>query len=295
MDWFGAKSKIAKLISIRPINYVFRWIAARTVPPDTAARFPVSVPQVVYRLTGGGEVILLDPVRDEVARWIYWGEGRCMEPSDQYALDCVEWLCRDSRTFLDIGAYSGLFGLVAARSQPNLKVITFEIVPENHLLVLRNVIENNLVGHIDARLCGLSGEPGSIIVAPSLHLDRLASSINIGSDFKNGVQIPIDILDNVVGEGDGPVVMKIDVEGFEAAVMRGGRKLFSQQRPDVICEILPRSSDFKDIEMMLRSNEYRFYQINDEGLRLCDQIDPSNGGRDWLFTVRKELPSELLQ
>ena len=294
MDWFGAKTIIARILSIKPVNFVFRQMAAFFLSEKSSARFPVSVSSVRYRLKGGETVVLLDPVRDEVARSIYWGRGRCLEPSDQYALDCTEWLSEDARLFIDIGSYSGLFALVAARAQPELRAITFEIVPENQLLIVRNIIENDLVERVDARLCGLSDRSGFMKVAPSLHLDRLASSVTIGSDFSSGVRVPIERLDQAVGEVEGPVAMKIDVEGFEVGVLRGGSRLIKRHRPDFICEILPRSNDFKEIEATLSGLNYSFFQIDGDGLRKQEQIDPTKGGRDWLFTTRDTIPPELL-
>ena len=295
MNWFGLKPVIAAVIATRPVNYVFRLIADRFLSGSTAARFPLSVPKVRYRLAHGPDVLLLEPTRDEVARTIYWGEGRCLSAADQYALDCVEWLCRDARTFIDIGAYSGLFALVAARSQPALKAIAFEIVPENYLLVVRNIIENDLVGRVEARLCGLSDKAGSMTMAPALNLERLASSMSIGSVFASGVRIPIAALDDAIEAGDGPFVLKIDVEGFEANVFRGGHAFLVAHKPDVICEILSRSKDYPEIEEMLSPLGYRFFLFTDDGLKHCERIDPTLGGRDWLFTARSDFSADSIR
>ena len=293
LDWFGTKSLIARLLSVKPVNFIFRRFARNCIPAKTAARFPVSVPMVTYNLSGGERIVLLEPARDEVAREIYWGNGRFISASEQNTLDCVENLSKDAELFLDIGAYSGLFALVAAAAQPTLKAVTFEIVPENHLLVLRNIVENDLISRVDARLCGLSDSPGTLTVAPSLQLDRLASSVSIGSEFSAGVRVPIDTLDNVVEDIDGPIVMKIDVEGFETAVIRGGSKLFATKKPDVICEILPSSTRHEELDGMLRKLGYQYFQIKERGLMRCESITPSKDGRDWLLTVRSELPQSL--
>ena len=293
LDWFGTKSLIAKLLSFKPVNFILRGFARNFIPAKTATRFPVSVPMVTYELSGGERIVLLEPARDEVARAIYWGDGRFISASDQNTLDCVESLSKDAELFLDIGAYSGLFALVAAAAQPTLKAMTFEIVPENHLLLLRNIVENDLISRVDARLCGLSDRPGTLTVAPSLQLDRLASSVSIGSEFSAGVRVPIDTLDNVVEEIDGPIVMKIDVEGFETAVVRGGSKLFATKKPDVICEILPSSTRHEELDGMLRELGYQYFQINNSGLSRCESITPSKDGRDWLLTVRSDLPPSL--
>ena len=68
--------------------------------------------------------------------------------------------------------------------------------------------------------------------------------------------------------------MKIDVEGFETAVVRGGSKLFATKKPDVICEILPSSTRHQELDGMLRELGYQYFQINNSGLSRCESITP---------------------
>ncbi len=214
--------------------------------------------------------------------------------ADQHVLRCIETLCAHAQTFLDIGAYSGLFALVAARSNPDVKSVSFEIVPENHLMLVGNIIHNDLIGRVDARLCGLADKPGWMTMPPALRLDRLASSMSIGSNFEAGVQIPLTTLDLAMADFKGPIVMKIDVEGFESSVLKGGQTFLETHRPDIVCEILASSTDHDEIGDTLGALGYQYYLFSDDGLIHCEQIDPTLNGRDWLFTMRRDLEDIIL-
>jgi FkbM family methyltransferase len=50
------------------------------------------------------------------------------------------------------------------------------------------------------------------------------------------IKVPCDRLDNIVPEGRKVDLIKIDVEGFELPVIRGGAKLFARDRPYVVFE-----------------------------------------------------------
>ena len=294
LNWFGLKPMIASLILFPPVNFVFRVLGRNLLTKKQALRYPISTREVRYRLENGAQVTLLDPARDDVARSVYWGEGSPVSPAESHVLRCVEALCGQYRTFLDIGAFSGLFALLAARSNAQLRSIAFEIVPENFLLLMRNIIENDLVGRVEARLCGLAGEPGWMTMAPELKLDRLASSMSIGSEFKTGVQIPLATIDGEMTDAIGPVLMKIDVEGFEAEVLRGGMTFLERHRPDVICEILPDSKDHQEIQDMLSALGYEYFLFTDNGLIRSKTITPTKEGRDWLFCAdTKRLLSKI--
>ena len=105
---------------------------------------------------------MYEPDRCDVAKDLYWGHGRRRAPADQWAIEAAMALSRDAGLFLDIGAYSALFALAVARANPALRSVAYEIVPENYLLMARNVAFNSLSGRVDPRLVGLGAEAGSI-------------------------------------------------------------------------------------------------------------------------------------
>ncbi|MBR7503958.1 hypothetical protein KCW65_28140, partial [Mycobacterium tuberculosis] len=56
---------------------------------------PIGLTEVAGR-AGGGDFVLVDPFRCEIAKEFYWGKGRRTEPEDAFALDLMVELSRDA-------------------------------------------------------------------------------------------------------------------------------------------------------------------------------------------------------
>lgn len=290
----GLKLLLANGMLLPYVNPLVR-TAAKALPPSIGQRLPLRVPVVEFRPATAAPVRLLDSHRDLFARDVWWGGGRPTSPADARILRCVEQLCSQGGTFADIGAYAGVFAMLAARAHPDVKAFAYEIVPENYLLMVRNVIENDLISRVECKLLGLAAGEGVIRIPSALNLSSNESSVSIGSVFDGGVEIPLSTLDAEAAGWVGPVVMKIDVEGFELDVFRGGVKTLKKHRPDIVCEILPDASAtaYSEIEALLLPLGYRLFQSRDEGLIQSDRIVPTAAGKDWLFTCRPDFAAVL--
>jgi FkbM family methyltransferase len=282
----GAKKLIAAALRFGPLNSLVLGAARAILPPRVHHRFPVARRSIEYRLFGGGSVTLLRPDRDQLARDIYWGGGRPTSAAEQHKLRCFEELCRDTATFIDIGAYTGFFCLVAARANPAIRALAFEIVPENFLALIRNVVENDMVGSIAAKLVGLGAENSHLRVPPSLELVSLESSVSLSARFTKGVEIPIRTLDEQCLSCGAPFLLKIDVEGFEPQVLRGAAKMIRKHRPDMICEVLPDVNTAEPLNGLLKPLGYRFFEFTDDGPLEHPKVEVRAVMRDWLFTAR---------
>ena len=95
-----------------------------------------------------GAITMLAPARCNVAREIWWHDGQLAESADRNALALAIDLARDADLFLDIGSYTGLFAISVARCAPSIHCQAFEIVPQNFLLLWKNVIENDFISQI---------------------------------------------------------------------------------------------------------------------------------------------------
>lgn len=291
--WRGLKPLAAAALTLPVINGLVRLIGRRLLPSHVLHRLPVSKAIVEFLPVEAKPVSLLEPRRDQVAKDIFWGEGRPTSSADARVLRLVEKLSQDAGTFLDIGSYAGLFAMLAARSNPGLRAIAYEIVPENYLLIVRNIIENDLVKQVDARLLGL-GDAASELIMPSVSLSvSNDSSISIGSQFTNGVTIPVSTLDLDVPNVATPLLMKIDVEGFEANVIEGGRALITQSLPDIICEFLEDTQAHQPVQQLLAPLGYRYFLSKADGFEERSDIQPTSEGRDWFLTVRTDIDAIL--
>ncbi len=293
LDWFGIKSRISKVLALRSVNPLVRFAARHLLPRTVGQRLPLARPYVTYRLASGGAIRLLDPLNDIIARDIYWGEGRPTSGAEANKLRCIEHLSRKSSSFLDIGAYGGVCALVAARSNPFLRSVAFEIVPQNYKLLLNNILENNLATRIEARLCGIGASSGTIRFPTSLKMASNPTSMSIASTFENGVEIRVEPLNGQLQGLTAPFLVKIDVEGFEAEVFEGAMLFISTERPDIICEVLPDADKaVNTITNLLQGVDYDFYVFTENGLIKHAKLETQMIPRDWLLTVRSS--SELL-
>lgn len=289
LNRFGIKSAVSRFILVKPVNMAVLALARRCLPSSISSRIPLNRDFVEYRSSSGSVVKLCKPNRDIVARDIFWGGGRPTSAADALILDIFDRLCREAQTFVDIGTYAGLFALVAARANERIAVVSYDIVPENYLLALNNIVANDMVGRINCNLLGMAAERGTIRVPPVLGLSSNALSVSLGSQFGRGIRVPVTTLDEQARDWRGPLVIKIDVEGFELEVLAGGKALLAEHHPDIICEILPGSDDdIAKLQEFLSGYGYRFFRPTDEGLIEFERLTPTLAARDWLCTTDAE-------
>lgn len=250
-------------------------------------RIPVLGREGTISLGDKGVITLGHTHQCQIAQELFWNDGKLGSPADRHALDIAVVLSRRATTFFDIGAYTGLFAMVAARSNPGIRSFAYEIFPQNFLVLYDNVIRNNLLGQVVPRLCGVADKVREMTIPVETSLGVLPSSFSIDWKFADGIQVPVNTLDTLHPDTDGPLVIKIDVEGFETEVLEGGRQLLERARPDIICEVLRRAPRIAELEDLLRSLDYRFYHITALGLVEREDIVPSKSERDWLFSSHR--------
>ena len=117
-SWFGLKRFVKRFLALRVPNAIVR-LVGRLVPSLRSGRLPAParLSEVAGRV-GGATFVMLDPARCENAKELFWGRGRRPRAHDRLALDSVAVLARESDTFLDVGAYTGLFTLAVTAYAP---------------------------------------------------------------------------------------------------------------------------------------------------------------------------------
>src|SRR5262245_2445833 len=133
-------------------------------------------------------------------------------------------LCRPGATFLDVGAHIGSVVARVASHNPTARVIAFEPVPDkaDHL--------RRAFPGVECHSCALGESEGDVILY--VHTRRPGYS-SLGrpspADAPNvtAVTVPLRTLDGVVSAPDVDLV-KVDVEGAELGVLRGGEQLFAR-------------------------------------------------------------------
>ena len=251
-------------------------------------RLPVAKPLSRLDLGGDGEVVLARPDRCHVAQELYWGGGKLDTGQDRLALQAALAFARQTSVFLDIGSYTGLFALAAARANPAIQAYAYEIVGENYLLLWENVLHNDLGARVQPCLVAVGGEDGEIRIPYAQSSGQLASSVDISWSTDHGVTVPMRRLDDLHLDHEGEISLKIDVEGFEMEVFDGAQQFLAKYKPDMVCEVLRRAKRVPEMMEMLKSHGYRWYHIREDGFARRDTIVADKFRRDWMFSCKSD-------
>jgi FkbM family methyltransferase len=163
----------------------------------------------------------------------------------------------------DVGSHLGSISLGAARLVGKSgRVVAFEGDPDNASTLRQNCRRNNL----ESSLLVVHAAVWSSSVSESIFFRR-ASGRTYGGVEMDGhspvlggdgpvIRVPVFTLDGFVAAGGPlPQLIKIDVEGGECEVLRGGANVFTKQRPLVIVEVHhQRAAD--EISRWLQEYEY---------------------------------------
>lgn len=171
--------------------------------------------------------------------------------------------------FYDIGANAGFFSVLAARIvEDSGQVYAFEPVPEN-LSYIRHNLEINAFGHVKAIPKAVSSHPGQgELFLASYSGGSALSNASPPPDLKGTLRVDITSVDAFIYEEGNrpPDLIKIDVEGAEAAVLTGMQKTLELQRPAILYEIDDHERESFDekkeaCEKILRAHEYQIHAL----------------------------------
>lgn len=124
-------------------------------------------------------------------------------------------MLRPNDLFADVGANAGVYTVLASKVV-GCKSVSAEPVPLTFSLLSKNIEANAIQDKVDRRQVGVGSKPD--------HLRFTAALWSFGHVAEDGdedtVEVPVEPLDSILA-GRVPTVIKIDVEGFEAEVVKG--------------------------------------------------------------------------
>ena len=184
-----------------------------------------------------------------------------------------DWIAKPGSTAIDIGAHAGLHTFRMADCVGSSgRVLAFEPLPEMAANIEKEAKnrygENNC---IEVRSAALSDTPGQATFYRSEYPSR-SSLIVRKPDFTGNLEpynVPIATLDSLVDEGISKFVsvMKIDAEGAEFNILKGGQKFFAERGPLTVIEFSPQQ--LKDVNATtdeffdyLDQINYSFYNLD---------------------------------
>lgn len=283
------KGALRRALLARPVNRSLRAALAplprRRLPRSIWLRIPVVGDFRVALADGSG--FLYRSRGEYLGRVLYWRGVTAFEPG---SAEAVARLARTVDGFWDVGAYSGLYTLIATAARPGLDVAAFEPLPENFEW-LRSNLELNGLRSVDAIPAAATERDGGTVDlwVPS---DPWTSEATVApaSPGEGGetrrLQVPAVSLDGYRSRSKGspPGLIKIDAEGAESRILAGAERTLEECRPIVLCELLPENAaSLGETRRMLSGAGYRWGPISGSGVVRRERLEPSADHRNQLL------------
>ena len=207
---------------------------------------------------------------------------------------------------LDIGAYSGIYSLVAASANKQSSIVAFEPHPNNFDLLCKN-IQINEFSNITSDNRAISNKTGKALfynysvgelestgftLINHRYVETESSSISCATiSFKEYLES--NHKEQILS------LVKLDIERAELIVLRDGIERIQKDRTIIFCEILDRESIFP-IHSLFNKIDYVFININDQKKRLiyCGTSTedlPEDLGPNWVILPKQIMESKNIK
>jgi FkbM family methyltransferase len=200
-------------------------------------------------------------------------------------------------TFYDVGANVGFYSIGLQRCFPNLKILSFEPIPQTCEQFRANIALNGM-SDILVHPFGLSNETGSFTfhTYPSQSVAASRERILEGVPVET-VTCELKTLDAVWKAHGAPIdLIKCDVEGAERMVYAGGMEALTACRPVIFSEMLRKwCSRYgyhpNDLIADLSVLGYRCFGVSEQGLRACPEVTETTVETNYLFLHPERHPT----
>lgn len=156
-------------------------------------------------------------------------------------LAAIDAHCASDAVIYDVGANAGAYALGLTADAPDRAVVAFEPGPRAVAKLQANRAASGLESQVSLRHCGLGAHPGEHTfyesTLPELSGFDRASATRWGASVAATHRVPMYRLDDVVDSLHSPDVIKLDVEGAGASVLRGAGETLEAHTPTVFIEV----------------------------------------------------------
>ncbi len=132
-------------------------------------------------------------------------------------------LLRKDDLFIDVGANIGSYTVLAS-AHVGAKTISIEPVPSTFENLVRNISINQIHEKVTAYRIALGSMKGTIDFTSSLDTWNCVAS----KEEPGTIKVPVDTLDGILQNIETPLLIKMDVEGFETEVLQGASMTLQQ-------------------------------------------------------------------
>jgi FkbM family methyltransferase len=147
---------------------------------------------------------------------------------------------RPGQCFVDVGASFGYFATLAGSIVgPQGRLIAFEPGPQNQSMLLLNLSSNG-VGSPEVHQMALSSEAGFVLYSYSGSNGFITPFTGDPAELANRTLVRTSTLDTMLAHHAIDMI-KIDVEGAEGRVLKGGESVLRRDHPIILMEFSPPS------------------------------------------------------
>ncbi|HUP04569.1 MAG TPA: FkbM family methyltransferase, partial [Bryobacteraceae bacterium] len=209
--------------------------------------------------------------------WSYCGSGSHGGPTNLIGAE-VQLLLRTcarsaaNPVAIDGGANVGAFTVELAAL--GYEVHAFEPIPETYGRLLENLAINpDLQSRVRSHNSALGDQDGAIVHMTLPGNSPSTPHVTQPGEHGGTLQVPATTIDSYASAKhiDRIAFLKLDVEGFEPAVLRGASRMLNERRVDIVffewCPSLLRASGFDPAEMLqfLGRSEYELCRVGEGG------------------------------
>jgi len=243
---------------------------------------------VTIKVRGVPEFAMVNRNDDTVVKELHWTDYAGWEPTSLRLWAALA--ARASGIVLDVGAYTGIYSILAATVNPGVKVLAVDIQRDCLNRIAENARANHLTS-VEPHQVAASSESGTVRFFFRREPDILTSVASLtASDYANdSAEVAAVRLDEFLAERgarDRVSLIKVDVEGAELEALDGLHETLATARPDVLVEV----NAFDELPAVRRRfpRGYRCFQIAEEDAHVR-RVRPWTRpvGRNYLFTMER--------
>ncbi|MGK0209348.1 MAG: FkbM family methyltransferase [Patescibacteria group bacterium] len=156
--------------------------------------------------------------------------------------------------FIDVEAHIGRYSVLMAKR--GCEVHSFEPMESNYRQLYANALLNGVEDKIHFHKYGLGNKEASTKIYFEIHKHGEASITPEKKNLKSE-EISIKKLDDIFPDKmEKQIILKIDTEGFENEIIKGGAEFIKKNRPILVVEIWEKNGE--EIVEFLRSLNYKY-------------------------------------
>ena len=249
------------------------------------------------RFKSGIEFKMLTNETSSVTKLLFWNG-----PENYEYTGIFESLLLRCRNFIDVGANTGYYSLLAATKNPGMHVFAFEPAAAPFHYLESNININHLK-NAQAYPIALSNSAGEIEFFEMENPKNYHSQYNlagtgtlkgenVSDQGYNCRKVPTISLDDWIQKQNLTNIdlIKIDTEGTEHLILQGADQLLREQEPIIICETLFHVIE-EQLDSIMQRYNYHFFNYRNGQLHKASTLvrDTDNGFRDCFFVPSTKI------